>query len=89
MPTHTDELLVRTFVDLADSLVDNFDVVEFLTMLADRCVRVIDVAAAGLMLASAGGEAAGAGIVQRSNEGSRGLRGPVGRRPVCGLLPQR
>lgn len=49
-------LLARTFVDLADSLVDNFDVVELLTVLADRCVDVVDVAAAGIMLASADDE---------------------------------
>ena len=49
-------LLARTFVDLADSLVDNFDVVELLTVLADRCVEVVDVAATGIMLASADGE---------------------------------
>ena len=49
-------LLARTFVDLADSLVDNFDVVDLLTVLADRCVDVVDVAAAGIMLASADGE---------------------------------
>lgn len=49
-------LLARTFVDLADSLVDSFDVVDLLTVLADRCVDVVDVAAAGIMLASADGE---------------------------------
>lgn len=49
-------LLARTLVELADSLVDNFDVVDLLTLLADRCVAVVDVAAAGLMLASADGE---------------------------------
>lgn len=48
--------LVRTFVELADTLVDDFDVVELLTLLADRCVEVLDVAAAGLMVASPDGE---------------------------------
>jgi GAF domain-containing protein len=43
-------LLARTFVELADSLVDDFDVVDLLTMLADRCVDTFDVAAAGIML---------------------------------------
>ncbi len=49
-------LLVRTLVELADSLVDEFDVVELLTLLADRCVEVFDVAAAGLMLVAPGGD---------------------------------
>jgi transcriptional regulator with GAF, ATPase, and Fis domain len=49
-------LLARTFVELTDTLVDDFDVVDLLTMLADRCVDVFDVAAAGLMLASPGGD---------------------------------
>lgn len=50
------DLIVRTRVDLADTLVDDFDVVELLHLLADRCVEILDIAAAGLMLASPGGE---------------------------------
>lgn len=49
-------LLARTFVELSDTLVDEFDVVELLTLLADRCVEVLDVAAAGIMLADHNGE---------------------------------
>ena len=49
-------LMARTLVELADTLVDDFDVVELLTRLADRCVAVLDVAAAGLMLVSPAGD---------------------------------
>jgi GAF domain-containing protein len=49
-------LLARTFVDLVDTLVEDFDVVELLTLVADRCVEVLDVAAAGLMLVAPEGD---------------------------------
>jgi GAF domain-containing protein len=48
--------LARTLVELADTLVEDFDVVELLTLLTDRCVEVLDVAAAGLMLVAPDGE---------------------------------
>jgi GAF domain-containing protein len=49
-------LLARTLVELADTLVDDFDVVDLLTRLADQCVDVLDVAAAGIMLAAPDGQ---------------------------------
>ena len=42
--------LARTMVQLADTLVDDFDVVELLTNLAHQCVQLLDVSAAGLTL---------------------------------------
>jgi GAF domain-containing protein len=51
-----ESVLARTLVELADTLVDDFDVVELLTLLTDRCVDVLDVAAAGLMLVSPSGD---------------------------------
>ena len=49
-------MLARTFVELADTLVAEFDVVELLTLLTDRCVEVLDVGAAGLMLVAPEGD---------------------------------
>lgn len=49
--TSKQTLLGDTMVALADSLVQDFDVIELLTMLADRCVTVLEVTAAGIMLA--------------------------------------
>jgi GAF domain-containing protein len=48
--------LARTLVELADTLVADFDVVELLTRLTDRCVDVLEVDAAGLMLVSVDGD---------------------------------
>jgi len=50
-----DALLIRTLVELADNLVDDFDVVDLLTLLSDRCVAALDVASAGVMLATPAG----------------------------------
>ncbi len=47
-------LLSRTFVEIADTLVAEFDVVDVLTTLASRCVELFDVDEAGLMLAVEG-----------------------------------
>lgn len=55
-PMPREAMLARTLVELADTLVADFDVVELLTLLTDRCVEVLDVAAAGLMLAAPEGE---------------------------------
>jgi GAF domain-containing protein len=49
-------ILARTLVELADTLVADFDVVELLTLLADRCVDVLGVGAAGLMLVGIEGD---------------------------------
>lgn len=44
-------LLAETFVSLADTMVSDFDVVDFLSMLSSRCVELFDAGDAGLMLA--------------------------------------
>jgi transcriptional regulator with GAF, ATPase, and Fis domain len=51
MSQDREQLLAETFVELADTLVAEFDVVDFLHGLADRSVQLLGVDAAGLMLA--------------------------------------
>jgi len=53
--TPRETLLTETFVSLADTLVRDFDVVDFLSMLSDRCVDLFGVGEAGLMLAGGDG----------------------------------
>ena len=47
--------LAATLVELADTLVDDFDMVEFLQLLAGRCVELFGAVEAGLMLADPAG----------------------------------
>jgi transcriptional regulator with GAF, ATPase, and Fis domain len=48
--------VLTAVVSLVDSLLDDFDVVELLTDLTERCVGLLDVASSGLLLADARGQ---------------------------------
>jgi GAF domain-containing protein len=61
-------VLARTMVELADNLVDDFDIVDVLTLLADRCVEVLDASAAGIMLGGPDGQLQ---LMTSSNEAIR------------------
>jgi hypothetical protein len=50
-----EEWLARTLVELADTLVADFDVVEFVQRLAERAVELLDAAEVGLMVADQAG----------------------------------
>jgi transcriptional regulator with GAF, ATPase, and Fis domain len=50
------ELLAETLVEVADTLVDDFDLIEFLGMLTLRTSELFDVSAAGLLLADHRGQ---------------------------------
>jgi GAF domain-containing protein len=50
-----EQRLANTFVELADSLVEDFDVIDLMTLLTERSVELLDAAAAGLLLADASG----------------------------------
>jgi GAF domain-containing protein len=64
------ERLARVFVELADTLVDEFDQVDFLQMLVDRLVELLGADAAGLMLADQRGALQ---LMASSVEEARGL----------------
>lgn len=51
-----ESLLITTLVELADKLVDDYDVIDVLTVLTQRCVEAVDADAAAVMLASPAGE---------------------------------
>jgi transcriptional regulator with GAF, ATPase, and Fis domain len=42
--------LADVFVEMADTLIDDFDVIDFLHTLTERCVQLLGVSAAGLLL---------------------------------------
>jgi transcriptional regulator with GAF, ATPase, and Fis domain len=51
MSTVSAERLARIFVEVADTLVDEFDLIEFLHLLADRTAGLVQASAVGLLLA--------------------------------------
>lgn len=50
-----DDLIGRTFVELADTLVEGYDLLEFLLMLAERSVELLGITEAGVVLADTHG----------------------------------
>ena len=51
MTTVSAERLAKVFVEVADTLVDEFDLIEFLQMLTDRVASLVDDSTVGLLLA--------------------------------------
>src|ERR1700684_3740202 len=62
------ELLPEAFVELADTLVAGFDIIEFLHVLTDRSGELLDASAAGLLLADPRGDLR---VVAASSEQAR------------------
>jgi hypothetical protein len=48
--------LARTFVELADTLVADFDLIDFMAVLVERCAELLDSAEVGLALAAPRGD---------------------------------
>lgn len=55
MTDRREELIVQAFVEIADGLAHGFDAIDLLDVLAHRCVAILDVASAGLLLADEAG----------------------------------
>src|SRR5690348_11735149 len=47
----TDRRVREVFIELSDTLVDDFDIIEFLDRLAARCSELLGVSACGILLA--------------------------------------
>jgi transcriptional regulator with GAF, ATPase, and Fis domain len=60
--------LLQTFAMLADTLVDDYDVVDLLQSLVDACQNLLHTTAAGILLADGGGELE---LVASTSEASR------------------
>lgn len=61
-------LLSDVFIEMADTLVDDFDVLDFLHTLTERCVELLGVTAAGLMVTDGAGDLR---VVAASSERTR------------------
>jgi GAF domain-containing protein len=62
------QLLSETFVELTDTMVADFDIIDFLHVLTSRSVELLNVSAAGLLLADPRGELR---VVAASSEAAR------------------
>ncbi|TFD49659.1 ANTAR domain-containing protein [Cryobacterium frigoriphilum] len=60
--------LVETFVTLADTLVADYDIVDLLHTLVEKCAALLDASAAGIILSAGDGELE---VVASTNERSR------------------
>ena len=65
---HREGAVVEMFLSFADTLVDDYDVVDLLDQLANACVRLLDVTATGLLLDDQHGQLT---LVASSSEESR------------------
>lgn len=62
--------MARTFVEVADTLVADFDVVDLHTLVVERCVEIFGVDAAGIMVAAPDGQLR---VMASTNEAAKAL----------------
>ena len=68
VPQTREGQLLETFVTLADTLVADYDVVDLLCTLVDKCAALLEASAAGIILSAGNGELE---VVASTNERSR------------------
>jgi transcriptional regulator with GAF, ATPase, and Fis domain len=66
--TLAQQRITEVFVEVADSLTDDFDIIDLLQRLSERCVELLNVSAAGILLADPHGELQ---ILAASDENAR------------------
>ena len=66
--TSRDSRILQTFAMLADTMVDDYDVVDLLQLLVDACHEVLGISAAGILLADEEGDLQ---VVASTSEASR------------------
>jgi len=59
--------LVQSLVEMADTLVDDYDIVDMLTGVADRCVSLLGASAAGSDAGLPSRQPGPGGLLQRGN----------------------
>ena len=74
--------LVRSLVEMADTLAGDYDVIDLLTGLADKCVSLLGVSAAGVMLAPPDGRPGAGRLLQRGDAPARAVRAAGPGRPL-------
>ena len=67
----TQQRLLETFVKLADTLIDDYDVVDLLQDLVETCRDVLDTTAAGILLADSRGRARAGRLDERGEPAGR------------------
>ena len=55
-PLTREARLLKTFAMLADTLVDDYDIVDLLQSLVDACRDLLDITAAGILIADQNGD---------------------------------
>ena len=65
------DVLAEAFVGLADTLVDDYDIIELLHRLTTYCVRLLPIDAAGILLSDQAGEL---GVLASSTEQARNVQ---------------